>query len=51
MVVLKVSEFIVEEKLDEWLDVFVLFEDKWIVIVDVVDEFDYEEVILELENS
>ena len=51
MAALKASEFIAEEKLDEWLDALALPEDKRTAIVDAVDELDYEEAISELENS
>ena len=48
---LKASEFIAQDKLDEWLDALALPQDKRAAIIDAVDELDYEEAISELENS
>ena len=48
---LKASEFIAQDKLDEWLDAIALPQDKRAAIIDAVDELDYEEAISELENS
>ena len=51
MAALKASEFIAQDKLDEWLDALALPQEKRAAIVDAVDELDYEEAISELENS
>ena len=51
MAALKASEFIAQDKLDEWLDALGLPQDKRAAIIDAVDELDYEEAISELENS
>ena len=47
----KASEFIAQDKLDEWLDALALPQEKRSAIIDAVDELDYEEAISELENS
>ncbi|MBT3133579.1 Hpt domain-containing protein [Alteromonas sp. ALT199] len=51
MAALKASEFIAQDKLDEWLDALALPQEKRTAIIDAVDELDYEEAIEELENS
>ncbi len=51
MTALKASEFIAQDKLDEWLDALALPQEKRSAIIDAVDELDYEEAISELENS
>ena len=51
MMSLKASEFIAQDKLDEWLDALELPQEKRSAIIDAVDELDYEEAISELENS
>ncbi|WP_334018808.1 Hpt domain-containing protein [Alteromonas sp. S015] len=51
MTALKASEFIAQNKLDEWLDALALPQEKRAAIIDAVDELDYEEAISELENS
>ncbi|WP_334057669.1 Hpt domain-containing protein [Alteromonas sp. S005] len=48
---LKASEFIAQDKLDEWLDALALPQEKRTAIIDAVDELDYEDAIEELENS
>ena len=51
MTALKASEFIAHETLDEWLDALALTDAKRTAIIDAVEELDYEEAIIELENS
>lgn len=51
MTALKASEFIAQETLDEWLDALALTDAKRTAIIDAVEELDYEEAIIELENS
>ncbi|BFT30999.1 hypothetical protein D210916BOD24_21750 [Alteromonas sp. D210916BOD_24] len=47
---LKASEFISQDRLDEWLDALALPDAKRTAIMDAVDELDYEEAITELEK-
>ena len=47
---LKASEFISQDRLDEWLHALALPDAKRAAIIDAVDELDYEEAISELEK-